>query len=182
MRFNPNKVTTLSRVLVLVFALAGLDPAAAARDLASEQSVLAAMVFNFLKFADFPPETLVTPSPNLLLCIAVRDEKLREALSALTGRKVGGKELMVADLAPRGGECDVFYVDSRPRWREAMDHPALQRALTIGAYSGFVRDNGMIEIDVRRDGVRFDINLTESRRAGVRFAPQLLRLARQVHE
>ena len=40
----------------------------------------------------------------------------------------------------------------------------------------------MIEIALQEDGARFDINLAEGRRAGFRFSPQLLRLARHVHE
>lgn len=181
-RINPARMVTRARALVGLFALACLGPFAFAGDLPTEQSVMAAMVFNFLKFTEFPPEGLAGAPTSLRLCLAVQDQPRKEALGALAGRRVGGRELVVRDLAPRGGECDVFYVDTRGRWREAMDHPALQRALTISAYPGFVRDNGMIEINVRRDGVRFDINLAQARRAGVHFSPQLLRLARHIHD
>jgi hypothetical protein len=40
----------------------------------------------------------------------------------------------------------------------------------------------MIEIALQEDGARFEINLAEGRRAGLRFSPQLLRLARRVYE
>ncbi len=182
MRFAPSKAVVRARFLVLLCGLACHCPLAVARDLPTEQSVLAAMVFNFLKFTEFPLEGQARISASLRMCLDVRDQKQEEALAALSGRRIGGRELVVIDLGPQSSECNVFFVDSRPHWREAMDHPALRQALTISAYAGFVRDNGMVEIDVRHDGIRFDINLAEGRRAGVHFAPQLLRLARQVHE
>jgi hypothetical protein len=167
-------------VLLLVASICHF-PLAAAQEMPSEQSVRAAMVFNFLKFTEFPPEA-IAKSAEIRLCMAVRDARQAEALLALAGRKVKGRELIVADFTTQSGECHVFYVDSRQRWNTAAENLTPSRALTISAYPGFARDGGMIEIAIQTDGARFDINLAEGRRAGLRFSPQLLRLARQIHE
>jgi hypothetical protein len=103
-------------------------------------------------------------------------------LTALSGRKVAGRELRVVDFAQRGGDCQVLYVDSRQRWNALATHPALRGALTISAYAGFAEEDGMIEIGRQDDGIRFDINLAQARRAGFHFSPQMLRLARKIHE
>lgn len=171
----------LAGILVLLATLVCRGPAAWAQDLASEQALRAAMVFNFLKFTEFPAETPGNPA-RLRLCIAVGDPQQAEALYALVGRKVGGRELVVVRLAGQEDDCHVFYVDSPQRWNAAADSRALRRALTLSAYAGFAQDGGMIEIALQAEGARFDINLGKSRRAGLRFAPQLLRLARRVHE
>lgn len=154
---------------------------AAAQSLPTEQSVRAAMVFNFLKFTEFPAESLAN-AQRMRLCIAVGDPLQAEALAALSGRRIGGRELAVVHFAERDGDCHVLYVDMRQRWQAAEDARSARRPLTISAYPGFARDGGMIEIAVQEDGARFEINLAEGRRAGLRFAPQLLRLARRVHE
>lgn len=156
-------------------------PAATAQGVATEQSVRAAMVFNFLKFADFPGDGIGKP-PTLQLCVAARDARQAEALAALSGRKVGGRKLSVVEFTARSNDCQVFYVDSRQRWNAVAEQPALRQTLTISNYPGFARDGGMIEIDVQNDGARFDINLTETKRASLHFSPQMLRLARQIHE
>ncbi|MDP2432949.1 MAG: YfiR family protein [Pseudomonadota bacterium] len=178
---NCNGKRPLSQALFLLAALVCHYQSASARDMPSEQSVRAAMVFNFLKFADFPPEAITSPAVTRL-CHAVRDTRQAEALLALAGRKVGGRKLIVTDFTAQTGDCQVLYVDSPRRWNTASEHNTVRRALTISDYPGFVREGGMIEIDVQNDGVQFDVNLAEARRAGFNFAPQMLRLARQIHE
>jgi hypothetical protein len=169
----------LAHALLLLAALA-CQPATA-QNMPNEQSLRAAMVFNFLKFTEFPPEAIAN-TQQIRLCIAVGDPRQAAALAELSGRKVLSRELVVANLAGRGDGCHVLYVDSSQRWHAAIEQRALPRTLTISAYPGFARDGGMIEIALREDGTRFDINLAEGRRAGFRFSPQLLLLARHVHE
>lgn len=170
-----------AQALFLLATLVCQDLPVSAQDMPTEQSVRAALLFNFLKFTEFPPEGLTHPQ-RIRLCIAVGDQRQAEALSALSGRKVGGRELIVTRLAGRADDCQVLYVDSRQRWDAAEETRASRRTLTVSAYPGFARDGGMIEIALQEDGTRFDINLAEGRRAGFRFSPQLLRLARRIHE
>jgi hypothetical protein len=168
-------------LLLMLAAFACHGRAAVAENLPSEQEVRAAMVFNFIKFSEFAPEAIANSS-RLRLCIAVGDTRQAEALAALSGRKVWGRELVVVRLAGRDDDCQVLYVDTRQHWSAAEELRAQHRTLTISAYRGFAQDGGMIEIALQEDGARFEINLAEGRRAGIHFAPQLLRLARQIHE
>lgn len=159
--------------------LAGLaGPAAAQERDATEQAVRAAMVFNFMKFAEWP-----AAGGRLKLCVASGDRRQVEALESLAGKQVRGQGLAVARFHPPETDCHVLFVDSRQRWEEALESRSLAQTLTVGAYPGFARDGGMIEM-VRQEegGTRFDINQPEVRRAGLRLYPQLLRLARQVFE
>jgi hypothetical protein len=165
-------------LLAALFCRAG---AGIAQDIPSEYSVRAAMVFNFLKFTEFPPEILAN-AQRIRLCFAVADLRQAEALGALAGRKVGGRELAIVRLTGKDDDCQVVYVDTRQRWNTLEEQHFPRRVLTISAYSGFVREGGIIEIALQEDGTRFEINLAEGRRAGFHFAPQLLRLARRVHE
>ena len=179
MRHNGHSI--LCRAWALWAVLACLSPLATAQSTPTVYSARAAMVFNFLKFTEYPPQTL-TKAAEIKLCVDVRDPRQVQALAALAGRKVGGRVLSVSEFPPRSGPCHVFYVETRQRWNAMADHAAVKQALTLSAYPGFARDSGMIEIAVQNDGIRFDINLAEGRRAGFHFSPQMLRLAREVIE
>jgi len=170
----------LAQAFFLLGVLVCLERPVMAQDMQTEQAVRAAMVFNFLRFTEFPPE-IIANAQRIRLCIAVGEPQQAEALAGLAGRKVGGRELIVVRLAGRD-DCQVLYVDTRQRWHAAEEQRIFRRTLTISAYPGFVRDGGMIEIALQEDGARFDINLAEGMRAGFRFSPQLLRLARHINE
>lgn len=165
-------------LLALISWLAWPGAGALAQEGASEQSVRAAMVFNFLKFAEWP-----ATEGRLKLCVSSGDRPQVEVLESLAGKQVRGQSLVVVRFHPREAGCHVLYVDSRQRWEDASGgRLPVAQTLTIGAYAGFALDGGMIEIVRQEDGTRFDVNLAEVRRAGLRLYPQLLRLARQVFE
>lgn len=172
-----HRIVALASVLL---ALACFGRPAAAQS-ASEQTIRAAMIFNFLKFTEFPPESL-PDAQHLRLCFSVGDPVQAEALNALNSRRVWNRDLVVAPLGQRSEACQVLYVDSRQRWNAAAEARGIGAVLTISGYRGFVEDGGMIEIDLQNDGNRFDINLAQARLAHLRMAPQLLRLARRIHE
>jgi hypothetical protein len=162
-----------------LFGLAGSAAPASATEPASEQSVRAALLFNFIKFTEWPAPA--AGHPQLRVCNASSDAKQIVAIEALNDFRVRGK-LLVAARFRHPADCDVIYVDSPQRWKAIAERSAMASSLTVGAYAGFVADGGMIEISLQDGSVRFDINLLEARRAGLRIYPQLLRLARRVAE
>lgn len=146
-----------------------------------EEAVRAVMAFNFLRFTEFPAGRL-DEEREVRLCIQVRSPRQADALFQLDGRMLGRRSLKVLDYAVSKAECHVLYVDSRQGWNAVAESARVENALTIGAYPGFIQEGGMIEMDVRREGAQFEIHLGRGRRAGFHFAPQLLRLARRIHE
>ncbi len=137
----------LALALAFMAALLFHGKPAMAQELPSEQSLRAAMVFNFLKFTEFPPESIANVQ-RIRLCIAVGDIRQAEALLALSGRRAWNRELAVVHLAGRGDDCHVLYVNSRQRWNAIEEQRVFPRALTIGDFPGFTQDGGMIELDL----------------------------------
>lgn len=175
-----NLLINASRRLVLLLALMAPGGAAVlAAEPASEQAVRAALVFNFIKFTEWPPAT--NGDNPLRICAATGDPVQVAALEALGERQVRGLPLVISRFRQQIN-CDVIYVDSSQRWSEVPDKRILGRALTIGGYPGFAAEGGIIEVSMPEGQVRFDINLAEAKRAGLRFYPQLLRLARRILE
>jgi hypothetical protein len=167
-------------LLLALLALAGSAAAPAlASDAVSEQAVRAALVFNFIKFTEWP--AAMTGEPYLRLCVATRDVAQMTALEQLEERQVRGQRLAIVRFGHQEN-CRVIYVDSSQRWHDMLDKRTPEHALTIGAYPGFAAEGGMIEISLQESGARFDINLATAKRAGLRIYPQLLRLARRILE
>lgn len=162
-------------------ALAAHGPVALAQEMPREEAVRAVMVFNFLRFTEFPSGRL-GDGREIRLCIHARGPRQADALFQLDGRRIGKRRLNVLDYSVSQGGCHVLYVDSRQGWNAVADSSRVDNALTISAYPGFILEGGMIEMDVRREGAQFEINLGQGRRAGFHFAPELLRLARRTHE
>jgi hypothetical protein len=75
----------------------------ATADGAPENAVRAAMVFNFLKFADWPAAATGGP---LTICVATADPDLLAAMSALRERQVRGMPLAV-ERFPQQPDCAV---------------------------------------------------------------------------
>lgn len=166
------------RLLVMLAAWLAVASSVFALETAPEAAVRAALLFNFLKFTDWP----MTPEASRLqVCVAVQEAEQYAAIEALAGRQVRGRTLAVQPLGA-AAQCDVVYVDSRRHWVAVLERLGAPRALTVGGYAGFVADGGMIEIVLTDERARFDIHLGELRRAGLRLAPQLLQLARRVVE
>lgn len=156
--------------------MAALSPVAA--ETASEQAVSAVMLFNFLKFSERPA---ANGNLRLLVCVASADPEQHAAMATLGDRRVRDKSLVVVRYRQQT-DCDVIHVDSRQLWSGIVDRQAARQALTLGSYPGFLADGGTIEIAFEDGGARFDINLPAAKRAGLRFYPQLLRLARRIVE
>lgn len=169
-------------IAALVFwaALVAHGPVARAQE-PRDEAVRAVMVFNFLRFTEFPPGHM-DDEREIRLCILARGPRQANAFFQLDGRRVGKRSLKVLDFTVSQGTCHVLYVDTRQGWNAVADSPRLNSTLSISAYPGFIEDGGMIELDVRREGTQFEINLGQGRRAGFHFAPELLRLARRIHE
>lgn len=170
---------TLKRLFLVLLALLGPAAPVFATEAVSEQSVRAALVFNFIKFTEWP--AAVPGEPQFKVCIAASDREQFAAIEALKERRVRGKPLVTARF-DRRADCDVIYVDSRQSWNEVREARDNSHALTVGGYAGFAANGGMIEISLQEGRPRFDINLLEAKRVGLRFYPQLLQLARRILE
>jgi hypothetical protein len=162
---------------LLPVTLAAWLPVAIAAEAASENAVRVVLLYNFLQFSELPANG--SERGPLIVCVASRDPDLLDAMERLEAHQVHGRPLSVQGFRHES-PCDAIYVDSRARWQFIADKPVSPRVLTVGAYPGFINDGGMVEVDFQQNRARFDIHVAQARRGGIRFYPQLLRLARRV--
>jgi len=166
--------------LYLISGMAWVAPGHSALAEVPLPNLRAAMVFNFIKFTEWPE---ASREGDLTICVSSSDDMLYSALAGLEGRRVRSMTLRVVRLPGHdAATCEVIYSDSRQRWERALEARGASHALSISHYPGFSDDGGMIEIVTESGTPQFDVNLAEARRAGLRLYPQLLKLARIVRE
>ena len=159
-------------LLVLALGL-GLSspPALALANEAQDAAFKAAMIYNFARFATWPPNRFASPSAPVALCVAPGNH-LAPALEKLDGQAVGARRLSVRLTASMGpaSHVAVLAAGASPAQVDAIQRDG---ALTVS-------DDGSPAV-VRLVSVgrqtRFEIDTRAARQAGVSLSSQLLRLA-----
>jgi hypothetical protein len=174
-------------VLALLVGSGGLAPLGYAQDAAArrESQLKAAYLFNFVKFVEWP---LAQPGGPLTVCF-VGGAAVREAFATgIENKRVGARRLYVRQLAgaaehTRG--CSVLYVESATAGegfenahRTAME--AKLPVLTVSDAQGFARNGGMIELFNESNRLRFNVNVDNAQKVGLRISSSLLQLAATV--
>ena len=162
----------LSFAVVMIPTPSGADETAAQR----EDALKAAYLVNFIRFVEWPPGTA---DEELTVCF-LGGTGVRQALaSGIEAKRVGPRRLTVRSLdadASRA-DCHVVYVDSTAS-SEAGEPTS--PALTVSDAADFVRRGGMIQLFTEQNRLRFNINVENAHRAGLRISSALLQLASAV--
>jgi hypothetical protein len=169
----------LTTMVTTAFLLAAV-PAVPA-DL-GEYDVKAAYLFNFLRFVDWP-STAAAPG-TFEICVAgvdpfgaALDAVLKDA--TLGTRKVQHRRIEAS--AEIAGCHVVFFSDSLQSTIVPLLASLERRpVLTVGEMPRFVSRGGMIQFVRQGTRIRFEINHTAARAAGLSVSSELLRVASAV--
>lgn len=187
-------VTTLLRHLAAAGAgrrlaawatLALASPLApAAPEIAEENAVKAAFIYNFAKFSDWPDEHW-NRAPRLRICVTGNGTDLTQAVAALDAKPpVRGKGVDVRILAraEEGAQCHILVITGRASAQPVLQALGTAPVLTVGEADGFAAAGGVIGLYMEGDKVRFEANPDAAQRAGLKLSSQILRLARLVRD
>jgi hypothetical protein len=169
------------RLILLATLLFGVRAEAQAP--MDESQVKAMFVYNFLKFVEWPSESIRTKDAFVVLIIG--DGATADATERfLESKTIGERQILVRrtkwDQSLAGARA-VFVVerDSR-KLRRVLDAAAAAGALTIGEGESFATQGGVIGLLVENRKVRFDVDTTAAQVAGLRVSSKLLALTRVV--
>ena len=147
----------------------------------SEAVVKAALVANLANYAQWQDHNW--PANRTLICVAGRGP-VADALQALDGQVLYGRTVSVSlRLRPADArDCQVLYLGdgvarSSAEWLMEL---AGSSVLTVGDGEDFPLNGGVVGLIRDGNRVGFDISLSASRRANIRFSAHLLRLAPNV--
>lgn len=150
---------------------------------ASDAGIRLGFLLNFSRFTDWPESVLAADTP-LRICLLRGDPEMVQEMSMLTRQQVQGRPV-VTRLVVRPAEvagCHVLYLPAdaaeplEPYLRQAEE----ASTLTVSDQPDFVDNGGAIALVVAGGRYRFDVNLQAAKRAKLRLASQLLKLARVV--
>ena len=151
----------------------------------SEYEVKAALIYNFLKFAEFPTSGASSTDP-VAVCVC-GDNKTGIAMEQLDGKRLGERSITVFSAhdveelvhANKNHCIAVFMTTSCESSSSAtIQFSHSQVALSIGETKSFISDGGMISFFVESGKVRFEINPEAALRDGIQLSSKLLSLAR----
>jgi hypothetical protein len=149
------------------------------RQLALEQAVKAAYLYNFAKFVSWPAESPLSRAPALTIGV---DSFLRAVEATVRGRQVAGRPLAVRRFrsVDEVEPCEVLFID-----RAQAEHlPQLRKrlagwpVLTVSDAEGFTSHGGMIGLFREDSRVRFEVGVAAARLGGLQVSSKLLRLSR----
>jgi len=148
----------------------------------SEYELKAAFIYQIARFVEWQP---ANAGASLRLCV-LGGNPFGPALDTIRGKPVNERKMEVSllDMSADTGECDMLFV-AAPAEKYLERIMALSRGrnmLTIGDTQGFAQRGVMVNFFPEDGKIRFEINPSVSRRAGIKISSQLLKLARIVQE
>lgn len=159
-----------------ILLLVGMQPAYADEKLLlAEQKIKAGMLYNFLKYTEWPDSDFSSFS----VCI-FGDDPFNGDLSAMMERTVNQKRITLHFIKEntQATSCQLLFINKAEhvRWPELLNYLAKQAVLTVSDMRDFARKGGMIEFRRGYNRINVDINMEAVTAAKLKVKDQLLRL------
>jgi hypothetical protein len=189
-------------VLILVPTVVNMVHAEqAAPETNREYQIKAAFLYNFVKFTYWPGEQAVDSNePNAVdsnepMTIGIiGEDPFGDAFEPIKDKRIKGRKILLKrfkgleeskpskEQLEAVRKCHLLFVclSQKEQLKEIMDSVKSCPVLTVGDMDDFLESGGMINFIVEENKIRFEINLTAVRRAGLRISSRLLRLAKRV--
>jgi hypothetical protein len=167
----------LSILALTLTALGAAAPRSAEAPRPGEYEVKAALLFNVLKFVEWP-----APPPGALVVCVFKEERMAEALESLGDKIVAGARLQVrrVESAEDTRACRALFIgrSEESRLGDILKATAGLDLLTVADTQGFGERGVVVNFFVEDGHVRFEVNLVAARQSHLQVSAKLLRLAR----
>jgi hypothetical protein len=173
---------TQSTVLALLLAAAFLSPAYGEGNVRLvEQEIKAGLLYNFLKYTQWPPEHA---NRAAVVCL-IGGDPFGGHLQPMAGRTVNQHSIKIRNLesVKNVDGCSLLYVNATEEsgWSQLQKVLAEKDVLTVSDFDGFAEKGGMIEFTRNDNRIGVKINVDAVTAAHLTVENRLLRLANAVH-
>ena len=142
-----------------------------------EQEIKAGLLYNFLKYTDWPAHAL--SGPSIVVCI-FGDDPFKGNLNSMTGRSVNERTIAVryVNSISATAACNLLFVnaDEQNSWPQLQAFLGQKSVLTVSDFPGFAASGGMIEFGHKEDHIDAVINLDAVTASHLRVEGRLLKL------
>lgn len=171
---------TLALLIVWLGTIA-IAAAAPAMAESPEYAVKAAFLFKFGAYVEWPVNTFATDKTPLVIGI-VGGDPFGSALDSLaTGRTIDGRpmEIVRSQLIDQMKDEQILFISQSEKEKMAKIAARLEgeKVLTVAEFDD---PNIIIQFVTENDKVRFDINLDQANRVGLKLSSKLLSVARNI--
>ncbi len=185
-QFGNGKGITLA---FLLFLLTNLSiPFAAYSGTEQIYKIQAAFIYRFLLFTEWPEEAYTGADQKIIIGI-LGQNPFGDFFKQVESTPVNGRTLEIrhfpADTPLEGiQQCQLLFINSslKEQYKEILGLLKDLPVLTVSDIDGFAEAKGMIGFYVEGQGVKFSVNRTAAKRAGIIFRSQLLRVAPRIVE
>jgi hypothetical protein len=147
----------------------------------SEYQLKAAFLFNFAKFVEWPPEAFVGTRAPLVIGLLGQNPFGDDLKRTIHGKAISNRSLTVKEIhsLSEATNCHMLFISTSEKQRlpEILEGLHTASVLTVGETDGFTDDGGMIGFVLEGNKIRFRINETAARRAGLKVSSKLSSLA-----
>lgn len=158
-----------------------LSQGAAQTPAPTQDDVEAAYLYNFAKFVTWPA---TAKSDVLNVCILGKDSFGNALDQIVAGEAINGRHLAVLRLPNEHsvGPCAILFIGESESSHLDRDLSAVAQLpiLTVSDLPEFMEDGGTIQLVLKENRVRFEVNLNAARKCGIALSSQLLKVATKV--
>jgi hypothetical protein len=146
-----------------------------------EYQIKAAFLFNFCQFVEWPPDAFASAEAPFVIGVYGNNPFGHYLEETVAGEDVNGHPVVVKyfNSVDNVDSCQILFVSAHEKSECEQVLSALKgkAVLTIGDAPYFLAQNGMIKFFTRNNSIKFQINLEETKTAGLVLSSKLLRLA-----
>ena len=146
-----------------------------------EQTVLAALALNIVRFTSWPASTHTETKETLNFCV-VGDNVVQDSFTSIDHKTVGTATLKVINLGRLSNfeQCQVLYISQLKQniLLQVFVELKKQPVLTIGEGADFAKQGGMVGMENVDNKITLHINLPIVREAELKISARLLQLAK----
>ena len=179
----PNFVSRFMAVAIVLFV--GTLSLHSQQAKPTEYQVKAAYLYNFGKFVQWPAGFSASQNDSFIICVLGEDPFGPTLNATLRDETIAGKNV-VARRIPKPEDaldCRILFISSSEDKQLKQILTLLDRnsILTVSDLPQFSQRGGMVQFVLEGSKVRFEVNLTPVKHAGLTLSSELLKLALSVN-
>jgi len=175
-----SRLSSAFRPYSIVLLACGLSISVAAQEVSNEYRLKAAFLSRFPQFVEWPTET-TEGRPTVDICVLGSNPFGGVLDELVEGEQLDGRVLKVRHPNSDFRDCHILYLPAAQlRRSDILRQLASAPVLTVSDAPTFLDEGGMIQLFLRDQRLRFNVNTAAADRAGLRLSAQLLRLAQTV--
>ncbi|MGH8023337.1 MAG: YfiR family protein [Limisphaerales bacterium] len=150
----------------------------------TKYQIEAAFIYNFARFVDWPTQAFARASSPLVIGVLGKNRFGADLAKTINDKVIRGHPLKFRECAslPDAMRCQVLFISDSEKGRlsKIISTLGAGNILTVGEMDNFIDQGGMINLTIIDQKVRFEINNSAAKAAGLTISSKLLSLAIKV--